>query len=173
MNRIVLVSGAPGVGKSTLAVPLAQSLGFALLSKDAIKETLFDSLPGPVGDEAYSKRLGDAAMEVLFTLAARCPRVVLDANFKPWGAHQRKRLAALGGTLVEVHCHCAPETAMRRFAQRAESRHPAHALKHITVELIARYTPPMGVGTVIEVDTNGPVDNADLLRRVQELLRGT
>jgi adenylate kinase family enzyme len=34
--KIVLVSGAPGVGKTTLAVPLASALNFTLISKDDI-----------------------------------------------------------------------------------------------------------------------------------------
>lgn len=32
MRKIVLVSGPPGSGKSTIAVPIARALGFALLS---------------------------------------------------------------------------------------------------------------------------------------------
>jgi predicted kinase len=39
----------PGAGKTTLARPLAAALGFALLSKDHIKETLHDALPRPDG----------------------------------------------------------------------------------------------------------------------------
>jgi adenylate kinase family enzyme len=41
-RKIVIVSGAPGAGKTTLAVPLAQGLEFPLFSKDFIKETLTD-----------------------------------------------------------------------------------------------------------------------------------
>ncbi|MEO1544946.1 MAG: AAA family ATPase, partial [Pseudomonadota bacterium] len=37
ISRIVLISGAPGAGKTTLAVPLAQELGFPLFSKDFLK----------------------------------------------------------------------------------------------------------------------------------------
>ena len=37
---MVLVTGAPGSGKTTLAGPLATELGFALLAKDRIKESL-------------------------------------------------------------------------------------------------------------------------------------
>ena len=44
MRQLVVVSGAPGAGKSTLAEPLAKALGFPLLSKDVIKETIFDSI---------------------------------------------------------------------------------------------------------------------------------
>ena len=45
MNRTavyVVVSGPPGSGKSTLARGLAPELGLPLLSKDRIKEALFD-----------------------------------------------------------------------------------------------------------------------------------
>lgn len=168
--QVVLVSGAPASGKSTIAGPLARALDFALLSKDAIKEALFDSLRGPVGDEAYSKRMSEAAMDVLFALATHCPRVVLDANFRPHDAHQRARLAALDGTTVEVHCRCDPQTAMRRYAQRADARHPAHALKRLTPELVAHHDRPVGLARVIEVNTDAPVDFPALLRRVREAL---
>ena len=35
-RRLVYVSGAPGSGKTSLAVPLAAELGWALLTKDRI-----------------------------------------------------------------------------------------------------------------------------------------
>ncbi|MEU9166957.1 hypothetical protein AB0D34_03985 [Streptomyces sp. NPDC048420] len=57
----MLVTGAPGAGKSTLALPLAAELRFPLLTKDHIEETLHDS---------------------------RCPEAVLEANFLP---HQPER----------------------------------------------------------------------------------
>ena len=40
MKRLVYVSGAPGAGKTTLAGPPAEALGYALITKDTIKETL-------------------------------------------------------------------------------------------------------------------------------------
>jgi len=126
-RRIVLVSGAPGAGKSTLAAPLAARLNFPLLAKDAIKETLFDALGGAAGDLAQSRLFCGAAMETLWTLAAHCPAVVLEANFRPRSAHERARIAALGGAVVEVYCACPREEAARRFAARAAAGvHPAH-----------------------------------------------
>ncbi len=74
MASRVIVSGAPGVGKSTIAAPLASTLGFELLSKDQSKEQLYDCLGPDSGDPlAWSRRLGNAAMELLWSLAGRFP----------------------------------------------------------------------------------------------------
>jgi predicted kinase len=81
--QIVLVSGAPGAGKTTLAVPLACELGFPLLSKDDIKDALWDALDLPSADLLWSRKVGGAAMEVLWTLAMRYPCAVLEAPFRP------------------------------------------------------------------------------------------
>ena len=43
---LIVVTGAPGSGKSTVAVPLARRLGVPLIAKDDIKEALWDHI-GP------------------------------------------------------------------------------------------------------------------------------
>ncbi|MGC2007787.1 AAA family ATPase, partial [Trebonia sp.] len=119
MRRLVYVSGAPGAGKSSLAGPLAAELGFALLTKDTLKETLHDALGAPEPDLAWSRRLGGAAMELLWRLAADAPAVVIEANFRPHSELERGKLtglAALGGRTVEVHCQCPAEVAAARYS---------------------------------------------------------
>lgn len=41
---VVLVTGVPAAGKSTLARALSARLGMPLLSKDRVKEVLYDTL---------------------------------------------------------------------------------------------------------------------------------
>ena len=48
-------------------------------------------------DRAWSRALGGASMELLWTLAARSPAVVIEANFRPYSAYERERLTSLGG----------------------------------------------------------------------------
>jgi len=84
-RKLVYVSGAPGSGKTSLAVPLAAALGYALLAKDRIKETLHDAFGAPGPDRAWSRRLGGAAMELLWALAADAPAVVIEANLSQAG----------------------------------------------------------------------------------------
>ena len=76
-RRLVLVTGPPAAGKTTLAGPLAAELGFALLAKDKIKETLHDAL-GLDPDLAWSRRLGAATIELMWALAADSPAAVLE-----------------------------------------------------------------------------------------------
>jgi predicted kinase len=154
----VIVSGAPGAGKSTLAGPLAARLGLPLIGKDHIKETLHDHLPEAPDRMVWSKHLGAASMELIWTLARHAPAAVLEANFYPKSAYQRGKLVGLGAPLVEVYCQCPPQLAAERYAARHASRHPTHISSEVTAEQLADFDRPIALGPVIEVDTTTPVD---------------
>ncbi|HEX5587174.1 MAG TPA: AAA family ATPase [Acidimicrobiia bacterium] len=172
-QEIVLVSGAPGSGKTALAIPLAQRLGFSLIVKDDIKETIFSALGGVAGEIAESRRYGRAAMEVLWTLMRRCPQVVLDSNFRPEFAVPQ--LTGLDASIVEVHCSCAPDELVQRITNRASVRHAAHW----DIEWLARFPDgdavlaahgPVGIGSLVSVDTTTAVDIDALASSVEALL---
>jgi predicted kinase len=157
-RRLVYVSGSPGSGKTTLAGPLAAELGYALVTKDTIKETLHDALGAPEADLAWSRRLGGASMELLWTLAARAPAVVIEANFRPYSDYERGRLLGLGGRPVEVHCACPPEVASARYNARVT--HPVHVVTTLPASAMAEYDRPVGIGPLVTVDTTRQVDVA-------------
>ncbi len=171
-RKIVLVSGAPGAGKTTLAVPLAQLLGFPIFSKDFIKETLTDVFGDGGGDLASSRRIGGASMELIWSLASHAPQAVLEANFRPHSDYERAKLVGLGALIVEVHCDCGRAETAKRFRDRAATsgHHAAHPLKEIPPEMLDEYDRPMGLGPVVEVDTRTPVDLDRVLAEVQRLL---
>lgn len=155
-RRLVYVSGAPGSGKSTLAGPLAAELGYPLLAKDRIKETLHDALGAPEPDQAWSLWLGGTAMELLWVLAADAPAVVIEANFRPYSEYQREKLRGLAADPVEVHCACPLELAVERYNTRVT--HPVHVVKTLTLEAMGEYDRPVGIGSLVTVDTTMPVD---------------
>ena len=126
--QLIVVTGLPATGKSTLARELARLLRAPLVGKDMIKEPLLDVLGG--GDEAHSRLLSTASFAVLFALArellACSPRVIVEGNFRP-GEHERPLLQALppgsepAGAILQVLCR-VEESERTRAAEAARHR---------------------------------------------------
>jgi predicted kinase len=165
---LVLVTGPPASGKTTLARPLAGHLGLPLLGKDTIKEALFDALG--TGDRAWSRRLGAASYQVLLALLREIPAAVVDANFSP--THGPALLAACQRP-IEVFCRCPAVEVVRRFDQRAPSRHPGHVDHTLDQDaktrLFAGAAPLALGGPVLEVDSSGPVDSTAVATWIRQL----
>jgi hypothetical protein len=165
----VLVAGPPGSGKSTLAGPLAEQLSLPLIAKDPIKEALMDVLGWPSSVEE-SRTLGRAAVMALLEVASTSGGAVLDSTFFPYAF---PRITALPGPLIEVRCSCPKAVAQARYRARSSTRHGGHLdLDRQPEELWnEQNSTPLGVAPVIVVDTNAPIDVADLAVRIQRLVR--
>lgn len=168
-RTLVVVSGLAASGKSTVARALARGLDLPLLDKDDVLEALFDSLG--CADLATRERLSRAADDVLLTVAAASPAAVA-VNWWHFDTAPA-RLTAAADALVEVWCACPPEVAAERYAARR--RHPGH-LDHLRVPdaatMAAADRGPLGVGPLVRVDTDGPVDETTLVAQVRAHLGG-
>jgi len=135
--RLVIVCGAPGTGKTTLARDLARSLGYVLLAKDDLKEALADRLGA--GDRARSRELGQMAYGQMQSrareLLAAGRGVVLEANFhRARSEHWLRELAAPTDARV-IECVCAETVRRQRFIERGE-RGERHRV-HLDAEILA------------------------------------
>ena len=155
MMTVIVVSGAPGTGKSTIAAAVAADRRWPLLSLDTIKETLADMLG--LGDQEWSNRVGDAAAEVVFRLCAQFPQVVAEGW---WRGPRRERAVAEFAGAIEVFCHCDPQLAASRMRSRhGTGRHPIHrdvinpAMLDDAAALTATVTPLGLGGPLIALDT--------------------
>ena len=85
ISWLIIVTGRPAAGKSTLAKWLGQRLRIPVLSKDNIKEIPFEELGW--SDREWSKRLGRASVEVMYACAQSLleadQSVILDNAFHP------------------------------------------------------------------------------------------
>jgi predicted kinase len=128
---LVIVSGAPATGKTTLARLVAERLSMPYFGKDELKEAIADKLGTPP-DVAASQRIGLAAYEVLFTMSRRVLQsgagLVIESNFRR-GFSEPELLPLVG--LAEarlLHCSADPGTVRARYDARFQrgERHPAH-----------------------------------------------
>jgi predicted kinase len=172
---ILVVTGPPASGKSTIAAELARRLALPLIAKDEIKETLYESLG--VGDRAWSQRLGGATYALIFHMLSRQlkagrPCVVEGtfgaeiANARFAGLSQRWPFVAL-----QIFCTAPEDVLAARYVERAPSRHPGHLDTTIVAELSAQirggqWKPLDLPGRMITVDTRdfGAVDMDAVVR---------
>jgi predicted kinase len=183
---VIAVSGPPAVGKSTLARGLAARLTLPLLSRDAIKEALFDTLG--YDDRLQSKRFGAAAAAVLFAqltdildAGASC---VTESNFRRTHSSDdfRRLMRDTGARVVQVQLTADGATLLERFAARSATadRHPGHGdqdnLEEFSAELLAGAYEPLDVpGEVLTIDATDPaaVPLDDLATQLAALLDHT
>ncbi len=157
---LVLVTGLPGSGKTTLAVALATKLDLPLIGKDRYKEILFELLG--VGDMDWSRRIGQAAIALQYDAMSSIRSAVVDSAL--WTGLSEPEVEALELPLVQVHCRCPFEVARARYFARvaAGERHAGHRDEEMTEGSYERFRPlvePLRLqAPMVEVNTAEPTD---------------
>jgi predicted kinase len=176
-TKILVVSGLPCSGKSTLAKRISENLSWPLLAKDDFKEALFDTLGAR--DREWSRLLSGAAYELLFrqarALAAIGCGCILEGNFRHGEYEQRfTALTAQPADLIQAYCHAPPETLAERFRARVSFRHRGHvdveSLEEIEREFFSTVQRPLDLRGVI-VDCDSSKSSEWLEPSVQRVLR--
>lgn len=156
---LVIVSGPPGSGKTTLGHMIARRFGLPFISKDGIKEPLGEALG--VGDLAWSRKLGVASFTVLYavceTLLEAGVSHVIEGNFRPEFSSDRFRgiISRYGCEPFEILCGADPGVLLERYRLREErgERHPVHIggirIEELREALEAKLYGPLDLGGVV------------------------
>lgn len=181
-TTVILITGHPATGKTTLAHYLAQELRLPLIWKDQIKETLFETLG--VTTIEWSLKLGVAAWELLYRQVESLLRAgvshVVESNFDPFyaNAHWQRLERDYDFRLIQVRCETEPETLLKRYRQRVETgvRHAGHfdaSNDERFLQAIQQSIDWVMVESVrLSVDTTEitGADYSDLAQRIRKLL---
>lgn len=171
---LVVVTGPPGSGKTTIAKAISREFQLPLIAKDDLKEALYDTLG--TGDRDWSRRLGRAVFKLMLVLARRELEVgrslILEANFVR-GESERELAALPAHRLLQLRCFAPDEILLERY--RTRDRHPGH-LDEKRVEEVAsairngRHDPLALKGELIQIDTRLGVDTEAALAQVEACL---
>jgi predicted kinase len=159
---LILICGAPCTGKTTLGKRIAKDLRFPFISKDDVKEILFDRLGWQ--DREWSRRLSLASFDILYYILDAHLQVgrssVVEANFRPPWATQRFRALKSRYNFVPIQIFLKADTPviLDRFKRRAASgqRHPGHVddvYAEALPETLGDYRPLNIGGRLLELDT--------------------
>lgn len=135
---LIVVSGPPGAGKTTLAHVIASGVHCPAICRDEIKEGMVHATPGfrPSPSDPLTMRTFSTFFDVLALMLGAGVTVVAEAAFqdKLW----RPRLEAFSAIadIRVVACHVEPEVASQRI-QRRVSDDPALRAAHADTALLA------------------------------------
>lgn len=128
---LIIVSGAPASGKSTLAVQMQQDIAIPLITKDTIKEMLFDTIAQY--DRNWSTIEGSMAIAMMYAGAAELLKagyhVMIESSFHPeYSKSDVGRIQkSVEFEIIEVNVYLEYEERQKRYAKRAQTnRHPGH-----------------------------------------------
>lgn len=161
---LVVVTGPPASGKTTVARQLSTETSLPLISKDDFK-VIFYEVFGWGGREP-DRRASAAAYEVIYHVAEvelACGRsLIVEANFREEAAERFDKLMDQHRFHpFQIRCTASRPVLVRRLEERATHgvRHPGHAddvnLQELDYLLSSGPPLPLG-GTFLEVDTTDP-----------------
>jgi predicted kinase len=159
--KLIVFSGLPGTGKSTLAEALGEQLGISVFAKDWLEATLLWNGLQPT---ANGKSLGYVGYELLTTLAERQLMLGLSVILDSVAGIQTIRETWKG--LVKkyradwrvIECICPDESLHRsRLGTRKRNIPGWHELEWSDVEKVKQYYQPWDEDRLV-LDMTNPID---------------
>ena len=131
-NLMIIVTGAPATGKTTLSKNLAERFNLPVINKDEIKELLFNSIG--IKDKEWALKLGMTSFQLTFFLLEKLLQAgkpfIVEGNFDD--RYSTKSFLDIKSRFhhqtLQLFCHAQDEVLYERYISRDNSgnRHPGH-----------------------------------------------
>jgi len=177
---VIVVGGAPGTGKSTLAARLAQTQGWVHLRSDEIRREIGavgheprahrDALDAGLYAPALTRQTYAALMDRAQSLLRGGCSVVLDATFAAAGDRRDARVIADNtcSDVVELECHAPADVIRERVLQREHLRNDASEAGPSVARVLGRRRQPWPEAHPIDTTLAADAQLACALRHVAE-----
>jgi predicted kinase len=185
---IIIFTGLPGTGKTTLSRQVAEALNIPLIAKDDIKEIMYDKIGW--SDKAYSAKLAHATFGIMDYITEQHLKtgisIALESNYSPKLANERFQewQQTYGCSITQVVCRTDIDVLARRYFERQHTdRHPGHndtgTIEEYRASFLQRIeneeNQPLAVdGPVRIVDTTdfGTVNAAEVIEWAKKAMYG-
>jgi predicted kinase len=142
LPTLIVISGQPGVGKTTLAHALAQSVACPAICRDELKEGMAHSFPGfvPGPNDPLTTQANAAFFAVLDLLIGNRVTLVAEAAFQDRVWRPALERFQTRAELRVIHCLADANVIQQRIRQRLEN--PARRSAHADAALLDPNQPP-------------------------------
>ncbi|MEO1056464.1 MAG: AAA family ATPase [Actinomycetota bacterium] len=127
---VVVISGVPGAGKTTLGWQLSRRLHVPFVSRDDIKTGLHVTHRSNDPDEAwrFAEHAFDTFFETISVMVRNGVSLVAEAAFHANRAHAPITALANSCELIHIPLTTPDNVAVERYVERAQARprHPSH-----------------------------------------------
>lgn len=130
-TTLIVFTGLPGTGKTTLSRSVADKLHIPLIAKDDIKEIMYDTIGW--SDKAFSAKLAHATFGIMDYITEQhlknAQPLILESNYSPALASNKFQewQRTYNCHIVQIVCRTEINIlAQRYFDRQHTNRHPGH-----------------------------------------------